>query len=458
MDERVVRVGRARVPVRRKLAGLALGTAGSLALFEAVLWAVFFVRAPESRALPELAPRSGERRIVCLGDSNTFGVNLVPELSYPERLQRYLDRAPDNPWRVINLGYPGQNTAQMRARLAENLAAYRPEILVLWGGVNNSWSPAMSYLWEHPDGEPDRPRGLLERSRAYRALRMMVVEGRLTLDARAERRHLKAMERPGDFAVPGVGDVRRGEGLGDVETVDTERDRARRGRDAVSSSIRTDLRRVLAICGEHGVALVLGCYWNDAAWIDGSVNSAIEGFARENGVPLVPLRERMRALVREYGASRLELGDRHASGTGNREVARQVLLTLIDAGLLERRPSWTSVPPVEEQLDAPTLELLGREEGELRVELIGLPDARYLLDVGVVERAEEGEAPVVSRSSRVKGSLSVRGHALLRVPAAGSEGAVAGWRLVARLDGPDLTPEGRRVRRSTAPLLVPADQ
>ncbi|MEM9381000.1 MAG: GDSL-type esterase/lipase family protein [Planctomycetota bacterium] len=360
-----------RVPLRRKLAALAIGTVGALLTLEVVLAVLHLMYAPETRELADtLAPAPGERRIVCMGDSNTYGVYLDPQQSYPGRLQQYLDRAEGNPWRVINLGYPGQNTAQMRGRLAQNLDAYRPEVLVLWGGVNNSWSPAMGHLWDHPDEEPEEDqRGWLERSRAFRTLRMMVSDGTLASGRSTGRKYEKQMSRSGDFKVPGVDGAMRGEGLGDIESVDSKTQKKAFAKEDVSKHILTDLRRIKAICDERDIALVLGQYWADFEWIDRHINAPVAQFGKDAGVPVLATRDRMRALVAEHGHMSVLCKDTHANSFGNREVARIVLRTLVESEILESRPEWLDIDEVEAVLGRPYLELLGSDGGVLDLEV-----------------------------------------------------------------------------------------
>ncbi|MCP3917723.1 MAG: hypothetical protein GY711_19440 [bacterium] len=421
-----------RVPPRRKLAGLAIGTVLSLATLEGVLWILHALYAPQSRVLAALEPAPGERRILCMGDSNTYGVYLESSDSYPGRLQQYLDAAPDNPWRVFNLGYPGQNTAQMRARLAENLAAYRPEVLILWGGMNNTWSPAMSHLWDSPDAEPTEMRAsLLDHSRALGALRMMFLEGkRVTLQA-DERKYEKSMSRAGDYAVPGLAGADRGEGLGDVESPDSSADEMSYTPEQVRRSIVIDLARIRAICDEHGVVLLLGQYWVDRGWVDTQINAAIDTFVASSGVPLVPLRERIRYLVDVYGFDKIQFRDHHARATGNREVARQMLFALMEHGMLEDRPEWTDVPPLEEHLGPPpvalAIERTARAGDLVEVRLTGPVRSRYVIKIEALGRGSERKSPIT-------GHLDSEGEAYRRIQLP-PERDDAGWRLVAHLAG-----------------------
>jgi len=85
----------------------------------------------------------GDRQdvILCLGDSNTYGVCCREEEAYPWQLQVVLDsRAPDR-YRVLNLGLPGMNSSQVRSRLPKFIARFHPSVVIVGGiGVNNIWN------------------------------------------------------------------------------------------------------------------------------------------------------------------------------------------------------------------------------------------------------------------------------------------------------------------------------
>jgi acyl-CoA thioesterase I len=74
-------------------------------------------------------------RIVCFGDSLTAGYGLDPGESYPDLLQRELDRRGDR-YRVINRGVSGDTTQDGLARLSSVIAEH-PQIVILEFGAND---------------------------------------------------------------------------------------------------------------------------------------------------------------------------------------------------------------------------------------------------------------------------------------------------------------------------------
>lgn len=75
---------------------------------------------------------AGERRILCLGDSSTFGAGLKAEETYPKQLERILHRSPEGShWRVINAGGQGASASELTRFLEEKGLGFEPEIVTL---------------------------------------------------------------------------------------------------------------------------------------------------------------------------------------------------------------------------------------------------------------------------------------------------------------------------------------
>jgi lysophospholipase L1-like esterase len=77
-------------------------------------------------------------RVLCMGDSITFGVSLADDETYPARLERALrDRlGPDVAPVVVNAGVPGYSSVQ-GMRLLDELASFKPDVVVWWFGMND---------------------------------------------------------------------------------------------------------------------------------------------------------------------------------------------------------------------------------------------------------------------------------------------------------------------------------
>lgn len=84
-------------------------------------------------------------RVLCLGDSITYGYNVDGDDTYPQRLQRELEaRAPGANVEVLNAGVPGWSWIQGLRFLEERGAALAPDVVVMGHGTNDRLLPALS--------------------------------------------------------------------------------------------------------------------------------------------------------------------------------------------------------------------------------------------------------------------------------------------------------------------------
>src|SRR5262249_22930126 len=155
---------------------LVAGLLAGLLVLEVVLQvAALYVRstrgvAASSRWVP------GRRRLVTLGDSNTYGLYLRDRsAAYPTMLERLWNETPGAPpIEVLNLGFPGTNSSQVLNTFPEMLATLHPDIVTVMVGANDLWTvpeptnlaPLQTWGW--------RLRILLwQTSRVYRAFYML---------------------------------------------------------------------------------------------------------------------------------------------------------------------------------------------------------------------------------------------------------------------------------------------
>ncbi|QDV06814.1 GDSL-like Lipase/Acylhydrolase [Planctomycetes bacterium Poly30] len=72
-------------------------------------------------------------RIVCLGDSFTFGWGVVDDETFPVLVEKELDAALEKPVDVINCGLPGYNTYQEKQLYNKLMAPLKPDyVVVAW--------------------------------------------------------------------------------------------------------------------------------------------------------------------------------------------------------------------------------------------------------------------------------------------------------------------------------------
>ena len=124
-----------------------------------------------------LAPRPEERaggsRIVCLGDSITYGFGVQAEEAYPYLLSNLLSREyPEHRPVVINAGINGQTAVQGLERLEEDVLRHRPDWVIIGFGLNDGMLARSSLDgWRERNAFLTGPEALLGRSHLYRAVR-----------------------------------------------------------------------------------------------------------------------------------------------------------------------------------------------------------------------------------------------------------------------------------------------
>lgn len=73
----------------------------------------------------------GEKRVLVLGDSVTFGWGVSQGETFSDRMEYLLNESPGDKWQVINSGVNGYNTEQEAAYLRIKGMRYSPDIVVL---------------------------------------------------------------------------------------------------------------------------------------------------------------------------------------------------------------------------------------------------------------------------------------------------------------------------------------
>ena len=112
-------------------------------------------------------------RILCVGDSHTYGASIPREGAYPHQLEaRLASRLAPRPVSVVNGGFPGINTAFVALRLEQRIAETRPHIVLIWAGTNNRWNRLETDSWEN-GGFASRIERVLLHSKLYRLAKVL---------------------------------------------------------------------------------------------------------------------------------------------------------------------------------------------------------------------------------------------------------------------------------------------
>jgi hypothetical protein len=149
------------------------------------------------RDLERVIPKpDGVRRAVCLGDSFTWGVGVLFDDAWPQRIERGLSRERGETWEAVVLAEPGLNAVQMTSRLDSEGFAYEPDVVVLAWVLNDSEDEDAAEArratdWvEEAQHEPSFLESLLDRSALVRLVRTRI---RATAENRERIRNFRSM-------------------------------------------------------------------------------------------------------------------------------------------------------------------------------------------------------------------------------------------------------------------------
>lgn len=127
----------------------------------------------------EVGPRApGEVRILCLGDSWTFGHGVREEEAFARQLERLLKDA--GPVRVLNAGQHGYSVMQAYALFEDLLPVYQPDVVLLCGFNEYSANgrDAETIVARPPDGLAGACIRMLSHSMLYLTLKKLVMDRR----------------------------------------------------------------------------------------------------------------------------------------------------------------------------------------------------------------------------------------------------------------------------------------
>jgi lysophospholipase L1-like esterase len=233
--------------LRRAGAWLAVAALG-LALFELALQ-LLALAAPRWLAREPAAAAGAGFRILCIGDSHTYGWGVERQQAWPAQLELRLEEGSRVDFDVVNLGVPSSNSSQVVTRLPRYLARYRPDLLVVTIGGNDVSNFAEREEAAAPVGETP----FWWRLRSARLLvyalhqRRRVVAGRAGSGAEVSWSHpwREAELRDGTLVERFEHEVDLGAALGAEEH---------------AALLRGNLERIAAIAEAAGVPLVFASY------------------------------------------------------------------------------------------------------------------------------------------------------------------------------------------------------
>lgn len=119
-----------------------------------------------------------ERRVLCVGDSFTFGYGLDEGLIFPTLLEKQLNQRSSLRWRVINAGVGGWGLLQQELFVRDHLPLFNPDVLVVTVCDNDANDDLVFSRGRAGGLLPDFPlkRWLRDNSHLYRLLYGMVAD------------------------------------------------------------------------------------------------------------------------------------------------------------------------------------------------------------------------------------------------------------------------------------------
>jgi lysophospholipase L1-like esterase len=295
----------------RRIGAAALALTFGVLLLEGLLQVAALVLS-EERVRAWGVGEAGSRRVLTIGDSNTYGLYVDDGESYPSQLETLWNaRAPSEPLSVANAGFPGNNSSQAARDLPRLLDSVRPEVLIVMLGVNDFWTLPAEEDESLPSSSPLRR--LLERhSRLYRLFYGAVGAAKVsfTLD------HHEGFDR-------GEGRLLLGEEEIDVSWARSTLPRATEYREDRAEH----LRRIARLADERGARLFLMTY-PARVWPYSDANESLRAVARATGRPLVDQEAHFRSLCADPACEKLLYPDHHPRAEGYRIMAEQIVEAL----------------------------------------------------------------------------------------------------------------------------------
>jgi hypothetical protein len=299
----------------RVLGGVAAALCGGLLFVEVLLQVTaLFVR---DRA--EIWREGSSVRILCVGDSHTYGAGVPWDESYPAQLQRLLDQRAPGVYSVVNLGIPGMSTTQVRHRLPDEIRRYRPDMILVWCGINNQWNRAESE--NGSQGILGQLDGLASRSRLYRLVRVALHDRQLdhdrTIASDGQKWEIIGVDKP--LTGNATYTVRRPDGM--IERITHRKEGTKISGRAMAPVLEEDYGAMAAHAHAAGVRIAFMAYPLEVG-ATSVVNGALRRVAADRGVPLL---ETAASIERVPPTERNFLWAAHPNGRMYREIAKDLL-------------------------------------------------------------------------------------------------------------------------------------
>ena len=259
------------------------------------------------REFPRTKP-SSSFRILCLGDSWTFGTNVGQEETYPQQLQKLLKQEfPEADFEVLNLGVLGYTSYQGLELIKRHGMNLAPDLLVIGYAMNDgsiagfrdkdlAASPRTAKPWEKQLGE------IADRSETYKLMRYLI--NLLTDIPTSLGDHIKSLHEADTGEWWGISE-RRVMGQHDYDKMEP-------WTRVSPKDYEQNLLQMITLAKSHRATVVL---LNNHLWPEGPYAIALKKIARAEQIPLIDssvLIEIARKRIQDALEVRLNLRDHPA--------------------------------------------------------------------------------------------------------------------------------------------------
>lgn len=308
------------------------GILAAIVMLEILLQAGAVYFAATGREAP-VSVATGDYRILCLGDSNTYGLYLKREEAYPQQLEVLWNQSGRLPkGKVFNLGFPGTNSSKLLSQFPDMLDTFQPDLVIIMVGVNDFWTSPVSF--EAPRDLRYRARWFLQRhSRAYKLFYM--------LRRRSEMAELEVVKNnPDGVRMMGSGTARFGGrefALGWKKAVQGEL-----GLHSLQD-LEDNISTLSDYARDFGAELILMTYASRYKAYP-VANKIIRKAAARTGRPLVDLTAVFERICPREECPEMLFPDHHPRAAGHRVIAKTIVGTRLAELGLEQEEQMSEVP------------------------------------------------------------------------------------------------------------------
>ena len=108
---------------------------------ELFLYIASAINNPKHMFSPKINEDDSEERILCIGDSFTYGLGAESNYSYPAQLEKLLnDNNPQKRFKVFNQGKSGLSSSIAANTLEDSINKFNPDFVIILSGCNDHWN------------------------------------------------------------------------------------------------------------------------------------------------------------------------------------------------------------------------------------------------------------------------------------------------------------------------------